>query len=212
MSESKQKTPKMAAQCRYCSTRHVFDELLQWRNVAAMLWSFSSINGSPPIALLPPHATSPLVPSLVKRRSRELSPHGAPFLPPPAAGIGSHGALSKLLHGHGAPCHAHSPAASSPLVLRAWGRSLYGCVQGRRPAKLPPARPRPERRSLASLFVRRLWTWGRRRPHEPMTGGPKARFEYTSCRFLCCIQKFISRVLELLTSWNLFCWLPYEML
>jgi hypothetical protein len=26
----------------------MFDELLQWRNVAAMLWSFSSINGSPP--------------------------------------------------------------------------------------------------------------------------------------------------------------------
>ena len=48
MSKSKQKMPKMAAQCRYCSTRHVFDELLQWRNVAVVLWSLSSINGSPP--------------------------------------------------------------------------------------------------------------------------------------------------------------------
>jgi hypothetical protein len=39
----------------------MFDELLQWRNVAAVLWSFSSINGSPPLSLLPPHATSPLL-------------------------------------------------------------------------------------------------------------------------------------------------------
>jgi hypothetical protein len=31
-------------------------------------------------------------------------------------------------------------------------------------------------------------------------------------RFLCCVLKFISRVSELLKSWNLFCWLPYEML
>jgi hypothetical protein len=38
----------MAAQCRYCSTCHVFDELLQWRNVVAVLWSFSSINSSLP--------------------------------------------------------------------------------------------------------------------------------------------------------------------
>jgi hypothetical protein len=42
----------------------------------------------------------------------------------------------------------------------------------------------------------------------PMTSGPKAiGMNAQSCRFLCCVLKFISRVLELLKSWNLFCWL-----
>jgi hypothetical protein len=51
--------PKSAAQSRYCSIYHMFDELLQWRDVAVVLWSFSSINGS---SLLSPFSPTPLLP------------------------------------------------------------------------------------------------------------------------------------------------------
>jgi hypothetical protein len=50
------------------------------------------------------------------------------FLPPPTAGIGSHGTLFELLHGHGAPCLTNSPAASSPSSFPA--RPLrWSCVR-----------------------------------------------------------------------------------
>jgi hypothetical protein len=51
--------PKSVVQSRYCSIYHKFDELLQWRDVAAVLWSFSSINGS---SLLSPFSPTPLLP------------------------------------------------------------------------------------------------------------------------------------------------------
>ena len=138
MSESKQKTLKMVAQCRYCSTHHVFDELLQWRNVAAVLWSFSSINGShlplpspprhsPTLSLPPraltvsilqppsPHSSSPL---LCCRHGIFLSQAPARTrqqitTPLPASSGFSHGAslpgAGELLSGP-----AISMAASSP--------------------------------------------------------------------------------------------------
>jgi hypothetical protein len=57
------------------------------------------------------------------------------------------------------------------------------------------------------------WNGGRRRPScaydKWAQGGCECAENY---RFLCCVLKFISRVLEPLKSWNLFCCLPYEIL
>jgi hypothetical protein len=155
MSESKQKTPKMAAQCRYCSTHHVFDELLQWRNVAAVLWSFSSINGSPPPS---PFSSTPFSYPQPPLLARSATPGPLPLFP--------------------SSCSRAPSSHRATMAAPAWWLEVEVGED----------------------------------PLETMTGGPNARFEYTSCRFLCCVQKFISRVLQLLKSWNLFCWLPYEML
>ena len=130
MSESKQKTLKTVAQCRYCSTHHVFDELLQWRNMAAVLWSFSSINGSPPLS---PFSSTPFsYPQLASSRADCLHPPAAepplqlapPLLPPWHLPLPSSSAHTAADHG-APPCELGflpwrlSPsAASSSLPLR----------------------------------------------------------------------------------------------
>jgi hypothetical protein len=158
MSESKQKTPKMAAQCRYCSTRHVFDELLQWRNVAAFLWSFSSINSSPPPS---PFFSTPFS-----------------YPQPPSS--------------HARPRQGRSPCSPQ--------------------APVEPLLPLEQPRQPLCCYVM-TGGGGRRRLHETMTGGSQVMcIWFQIYRFLCCVLKFISRVWELLKSWNLFCWLPYKML
>jgi hypothetical protein len=101
----------------------------------------------------------------------------------------------------------HQPSSSSP---RHFPPPLWFSVGAPSPPMAPsprclvPSIDEPATQAAPSFFlwlsVVHVMAGGRRRPPESMTGGPKARFEYTSCIFLCCVQKFISRVLELLKS------------
>jgi hypothetical protein len=119
----------MAAQCHYCTTRHVLDGLLQWRNVAAVLWSFSSINGSPPPS---PFSSTPFsYPQPTSSRADCLHPPAAE--PPP---------------------HSNSPLLCSAMEVDVvcWARlaSLFSpwldarrnfLTHGRRPPKQQQANP-----------------------------------------------------------------------
>jgi hypothetical protein len=133
MSESKQKTPKMAIQYRYCSTHQMFDELLQWRNVAAVLWSFSSINSSPPPS---PFSSTPFsYPQPPSSRHHALSQpwRSAPcsfFLAQQQPSVPSLADLGQVpVHGaHGAAPRASAPACVPPWCLEiSAGSSLHSC-------------------------------------------------------------------------------------
>jgi hypothetical protein len=181
MSESKQKTQKMAAQCRYCSTHHVFDELLQWRNVAAVLWSFSSINGSPPPPSLPRHSLPQSSASPWRPSSSSPAPYGSMaaklqiygrwpspvvFLPPPSNN--SNG-------GRTLPCSSLLPAPPASLG-RAPPMVCGSQPLGVLPSRTPPIISFPVR-ACSMKEINLQLRQGRRSSRVPMTRGPGVKVE-----------------------------------
>ena len=205
--------PKSAVQSRYCTIYHVFDELLQWRDVAVVLWSFSSINGS---SLLSPFSPTPLLPPSTRVFSQPWD-----LLSTPRPGT----------HHPSFPRRARLPWPLLDLLL---GFFIVVLPSARaQPAEsgcLGPAEPLPDVRwPLAERHVPwpnppppchvpvrawdGAWDGGRRWLPEPMTSGPRDGCECAgNFRFMYCVQKIISQVSELQKSRNLFCWLPYEIL
>jgi hypothetical protein len=133
------------------------------------------------------------------------------LMQPPMAPLLFHGVLSSS---NRQPLPMVSAWPSSSRIPPSWLKSKL------QQPSFPPWRcarsllPTPYRiGSCCLIFLCVQEAQGRRWPPLSMTCGPRANVSvHTNYRFLCCVLKFISRVLELLKSWNLFCCLPYEML
>jgi hypothetical protein len=142
----------------------------------------------------------PILSTNSKKRAAKVA------MPPVAAGWCDQSSVAAT-HAHQWTKHASSIYTPCPSLLLPW------------PSTSPsPRRPLPlQRRELSPMAVAPLpssflmFMW-RRPPLRLWHVGPRRHVSTKSCRFLCCVLKFISRVLELLKSWTLFCWLPYEML
>jgi hypothetical protein len=205
----------MAAQYRYCSTRHVFDELLQWRNMAAVLWSFSSINGSPPLS---PFSSTPFsYPQPASSRVGCLHPLATE--PPPLACPSSVVAMAspspKLQRTHGsitAPLPASSVSPMAPLPRRG---ELLSAPAISMAASSPVDAIFPSHGVVSSHLIPVVHVQDARLKKAPCLNDVWAQGRvrvFQNSRFLLFLHKRISRVLELLKSRNLFFCLPYEML
>jgi hypothetical protein len=181
MSESKQKTSKMVAQCRYCSTHYKFDELMQWRNVAAVLWSFSSINGSPTPPSLPRHSLPQASASLWRPSSSFPAPCGSM-----AAKLQIHGRWPSPVVFLHAPSNSSNGGCtlpcSSPLPapLASLGRAPP-MVCGSQPLGVLPSRTPPiisfPVRACSMKEINLQLRQGRRSSRMPMTRGPGVKVE-----------------------------------
>ena len=203
MSESKQKTLKMVAQCRYCSTHHVFDELLQWRNVAAVLWSFSSINGSHlPLPSPPRHSPTLSLPprALTVSILQPPSPHSSSPLLCCRHGIFLYQAPARTRQQITAPLPASSVSPMAPLPRRgellsapAISMAVSSPVDAIFPSHgvvsshLIPVVHVQDARLKKAPCLNDVWAQGRVRV-------------FQNSRFLLFLHKRISRVLELLKS------------